>query len=104
MPLGQAEAGVYKDAQWLLPGFELARGAEAASRSETSLAARSPLRNAPSISACHAPAVCSPAKATAPTGRASASSSRGEERVRAEYAPRAHGSSCQVERSGSASA
>ena len=34
----------------------------------TSLAARSPLRSAPSISACQAPAVCSPAKATGPTG------------------------------------
>src|SRR5205823_2170948 len=94
----------YKDVQWLPPAVELARGAEAESRAETSLAARSPLRKAPSISACQRPAVCSPAKATAPTGRASASSSSGEERARAEYAPRAHGSSCQVESSGGSAA
>ena len=50
----------------------------------TSPAARMPLRRAPSISACQAPAVCSPAKTIGPTGRAKASSSSGDESVRAE--------------------
>ncbi len=49
-----------------------------------SFAARTPLRSAPSISPCHSPAVCSPANASAPTRRASASSSSGDESERAE--------------------
>ncbi len=54
------------------------------SSARTSPAARRPLRSAPSIRACHSPAVCSPANASGPTGRASASSARGEASDRAE--------------------
>ena len=62
----------------------------------SSAAARYPLRRAPSISACHSPAVCSPAKWSRPTGAASAASSISELHDRAEYAPRTQGSVAHV--------
>ncbi len=57
--------------------------ASRSSRARSSRAARTPLRSAPSIRPCQAPAACSPANASRPTGAASVASSIGERSARA---------------------
>jgi Sigma-70 region 2 len=63
-------------AQWN-PGFSAFGRGQGAGRvcARTSVAARSPERSAPSIKPAQAPAVCSPAKCTRPSGAAMRSSS-----------------------------
>ena len=75
----------------------LTAGGYGQARARTSLAARAPERRAPSIKPAQAPAVCSPAKCTLPSGAAMRSSSPSATvTVSAEYDSPVHGSSFQV--------